>query len=214
MRVRLGTSVLDTDLRQLTREGTVTPLSPKAFRSLEVLAEHQPRPVSHADLRARVWPDLRAGGTTLARLVNEIRVALGDEAGSARLIRTVPRFGYALDGCVVEPPAPEGAAIVFFLEWDKRLIPLPPGEHVIGRAADALVSVASDRVSRRHALIVVTGDTAAIQDLDSKNGTYIGATRIDRTVDLKNGDRILVGPAMLIFRTRPDDDSTASATRV
>jgi pSer/pThr/pTyr-binding forkhead associated (FHA) protein len=81
-------------------------------------------------------------------------------------------------------------------------------------AADALVSVASDRVSRRHALIVVTGDTAAIQDLDSKNGTYVGATRIDRTVELKNGDRILVGPAMLIFRARPDDDSTASATRV
>jgi FHA domain len=97
---------------------------------------------------------------------------------------------------------------------DKRLIPLPPGEHVIGRAADALVSVASDRVSRRHALIVVTGDTAAIQNLDSKNGTYVGATRIDRTVDLKNGDRILVGPAMLIFRARPDDDSTASARRV
>src|SRR6476620_3607156 len=102
MRVRLGTCVLDTDLRQLTRAAIVIPLSPKAFRLLEVLAERQPRAVSQADLRALVWPELQAGGTTLARLVNEIRSAIGDEERPPRFLRTVPRFGYALTGAEVE----------------------------------------------------------------------------------------------------------------
>ena len=212
MRVRLGTSVLDTDLRQLIREGVATPLSPKAFRLLEVLAERQPRPVSHGDLRALVWPELHAGGTTLARLVNEIRAALGDDVTAARFIRTVPRFGYALEVGVAEPHAPEGAQAMFFLEWDTRCVPLPLGQHVIGRAADALISIGSEKVSRRHALITVTKNGVAIQDLDSKNGTYVGATRVEGTVDLRPGDRIVVGPATLIVCTR-SGGTTVSESR-
>ena len=102
MRVRLGASVLDTELRQLTRSGTVIPLSPKAFRLLEVLAERQPRAVAQAELRALVWPELQTGGTTLARLIYEIRSAIGDEERPPRFVRTVPRFGYALSGAEIE----------------------------------------------------------------------------------------------------------------
>src|SRR5262245_20576396 len=118
MRLRLGACVLDTDLRQLTRGATVIPLSPKAFRLLELLAERQPRAVSQAELRTLVWPELQAGGTTLARLVNEIRSAIGDEERPPRFVRTVPRFGYALSGGEAESCEAAVAASGFSLEWD------------------------------------------------------------------------------------------------
>lgn len=92
MRVRFGDCVLDTDRRELTRAGRAVPLQPKAFRLLELLVERWPRAVSQADLRGVLWPDTEAGGTRVARLVNEVRKAIADEARPHRLIRTVHRF--------------------------------------------------------------------------------------------------------------------------
>ena len=50
--------------------------------------------VKRAELRRLVWPDMAVGGTTLARLVNEIRAAVGDAAARGGVVRTVPRVGY------------------------------------------------------------------------------------------------------------------------
>jgi DNA-binding winged helix-turn-helix (wHTH) protein len=214
MRIRIGSCLLDTDLRLLSRADSPQLLSPKAFRLLEVLAERQPRAVSHAELRALVWPELRVGGTTLARLVNEIRRVLEDPSDSARHLRTVPRFGYALSGCLVEPSASDGAAGVTTasLEWENRIIPLKHGENIIGRAADALVSLASRKVSRHHAQIIITARRAVLEDLGSKNGTYVQGKRIDRPIELNDGDCIAVGPATLIFHDTAGQPSTDLAT--
>jgi DNA-binding winged helix-turn-helix (wHTH) protein len=212
MRIRIGACVLDTDRRQLTQADSVRSLSPKAFRLLEVLAERQPHAVSHMELRALVWPELHTGGTTLARLVNEIRAALGDETHPPRFVRAVPRFGYALTGA--EPPdRPQTATALFSLQWENRRIPLQPGEYAIGRAADALVNVASPDVSRRHPVIVVHADRVILEDLGSKNGTYVGARKIDQPVELQDGDRIGIGPIMLIFRAGFEEDPTTCGSR-
>ena len=85
---------------------------------------------------------------------------------------------------------------------------------MIGRAADALISVTSEKVSRRHAILIVTENRAVLQDLGSKNGTSVGAARIDQPAELKDGDRIVIGPVVLIFRAGGEGDATASASRV
>jgi DNA-binding winged helix-turn-helix (wHTH) protein len=213
MRVRLGSCVLDTDCRQLTRGDSPVALSPKALRLLEVLVEREPRAVSHEELRALIWPELRVGGTTLARLVNEIRRVLGEPAGAPSFVRTIPRFGYAVGGCIVERSVSvtAGGAIAS-LEWQNRRIPLALGKNMIGRAPDALVSVASSRVSRHHAQILVSEHRAVLEDLGSKNGTYLGGKRIDRAIELKHGDCIKVGPAVLIFHDAAEQDSTESTS--
>jgi DNA-binding winged helix-turn-helix (wHTH) protein len=213
MRIRIGSCLLDTDRRLLSDRDSPRPLSPKAFRLLEVLAEQQPRAVSHEELRAKVWPELRVGGTTLARLVNEIRNALRDPPDSTGHVRTVPRFGYALTGCIVEHSSGEAVGETSaLLEWRTRRIPLRRGENIIGRAADVLVSVPSPKVSRHHAQILITEHRALLQDLGSKNGTFLRGQRIDRQVELNDGDRIAVGPAILIFRDTTEQRSTESAT--
>lgn len=178
LRLRFGDHLLDTDVHRLTRGGRTVPLSPKAFALLSVLAERRPRVVARAELRRLVWPEAVAGGTTLARLVNEVRGAIGDTAARGEVIRTVPRVGYAFSALAVEEGA-RSAGIRCALVWGKRHVPLGQGENVIGRAEDAVISVASSKVSRRHARILVEEGRATLEDLGSKNGTFIGEQRVE-----------------------------------
>ena len=190
------------------------PLSPRAFRLLEVLAERRPDAIAQEELRGLLWPDTVAGGTTLARLVHEVRAALGDSVRPPRYVRTVHRFGYAFCSTVSEEPIQEPAsAIEYALQWGRRHVPLTLGEHIIGRAPDALVSVASSKVSRRHARILVAQGGVTLEDLGSKNGTRLGEQRIDRPVSLSHGDRIVIGPVLLIFRASPDQAATSTQVR-
>ena len=209
MRLLFEECVLDVDRHALTRAGRAVPLSPKAFCLLEVLVERRPGVVPKAELRRRVWPDRVAGGTTLARLVNEVRSALGDEAQSGRLIRTVPRVGYAFAGSAIEEAGrPRAQAGACALQWGTRQVPLTPGENVIGRAADSVISVASQKVSRRHARILLVDGRATLEDLGSRNGTYLGERRIEAPTELKHGDLIGIGPVLLMFRVSHAEEST------
>jgi len=61
----------------------------------------------------------------------------------------------------------------------------------------------SDRVSRRHAEIVKRGDSFFVRDLGSLNGTFIvGRGRLgrDQLYQLKDGDQMMLGNAILEFR--------------
>jgi DNA-binding winged helix-turn-helix (wHTH) protein len=212
MRLRFADCVIDTELRELTRSGRPVPLPPRTFRLLEVLAERRPRPVAHSELRALLWGDVLAGGTRLARVVNEARAAIGDEARSGRLIRTVHRFGYAFCAPAIEERGgTEPAACA--LQWGVRLVPLAKGENVIGRDPQALVSLASRDVSRRHARITVAGESVVLEDLGSRNGTYLGEARITGPTPLQNGDRIGVGPVLLIFRALGAEETASAGAR-
>ena len=217
VRLRFRDCVLDTGVRVVTRHGEPVRLSPKAFGLLEILAAERPNAISHTDLRQRLWPDTVMGGTTLARLVSEARAAIGDADGS-EVIRTVHRFGYAFSGTVTEEPARDtrrgGSAEVsrWALRWGTHLVPLASGENVIGRSPDALITLPSSKVSRRHARVLVSDGRALLEDLDSRNGTYVGDRRIESPVELKNGDRIGIGPALLIFCAATDDGLTSVDT--
>jgi DNA-binding winged helix-turn-helix (wHTH) protein len=209
MRLRFGECVLDTELRQLTRKERPILLSPKAFSLLAALAERRPRAVAHAELRRLVWPDALVGGTSLARLLNEVRCAIGDQAEEPRFIRTVHRFGYAFCGSAVEEAGrPEPPPPAYALRWGDRLIGLRPGENIIGRASDAAVSISMAEVSRRHARIVVDEGRATLEDLGSKHGTRVGQRRVEGPVELHHGDEIVVGPVLLIFRDSSDEEPT------
>lgn len=201
MRLRLGECVLDTRTRELRRAGKPVHVSPKAFALLEVLAESRPNAVSKVELRHRLWPDALLGGASLARLANEARVALGDDARAPRFIRTVPRFGYALvGGDESGPHGFRGRRTPFALQVGARLFPLAAGEAVIGRSWEAEVSLPSPKVSRLHARIVVAGQRATLEDLGSRNGTFVGEERVSARTELHDGDTIRVGDVRLLFR--------------
>ena len=212
MRLRFRDLVVDAGTRSLTRGDRPVPLSPKAFRLLEVLVTRRPDAVSHEELRRTLWSDGANGGTTLARLVSEIRTALGDDDEAQPIVRTVHRFGYAF----AEATATEERATLpvgrYALRWGSQLVPLADGENLVGRALDGVIAVPSSKASRRHARIVVSPEKAVVEDLGSRNGTRVNDALIDRPVELKNGDRIRVGPAVLVFCVAGSSGSTSEET--
>ncbi|HET7292341.1 MAG TPA: FHA domain-containing protein [Vicinamibacteria bacterium] len=67
-----------------------------------------------------------------------------------------------------------------WLAWDGGRAALTEGEHVLGRAEEALISFNAAGVSRRHARLRVTKGRIVLEDLGSKNGTYVGGVRVSR----------------------------------
>lgn len=202
---RFGRFVLDYDTRQILAEAGEIHLSPKAFELLAILLANRPRAVSKAELQERLWPSTFVEETNLAGLVAEIRRALDDSATEPVFVRTVYRFGYRFVGEVVEtsvttsarPSGPRPCLV-----YENRQVVLMDGVNVIGRAPDATIQCDVTGVSRHHARILVAEGDATLEDLDSKNGTYLHGTRIT-SARLSDGDEIRIGKASLTFRVGP-----------
>jgi len=67
----------------------------------------------------------------------------------------------------------------------------------IGRA-DADVVIADPKFSRRHVVFRVVAQALEVEDLGSKNGTFVGERRIDRPARLDNGVRVRVGGSSFV----------------
>lgn len=193
--------VLDTETRQLLHEGAETHLSPKAFELLAILLANRPKAMSKAELQERLWPSTFVEETNLAGLVAEIRRALGDSATRPVFVRTVYRFGYRFVGDPVDPgapPAPPSGPRPTLILGNREVV-LLDGANVIGRAPDATICCDSAGVSRYHARILIAKGEATLEDLGSKNGTYLRGERVV-SAPLSDGDEIRLGTAILKFR--------------
>ena len=216
MRVSFGALVLDSDTRELLRDGAPVPLSPKAFELLCLLVEHRPKAMAKSELQDRLWPNTFVVEKNLANLIGEIRAAIGDDPSNPRFIRTVHRFGYAFrkpaPGAGADPGARRGEAS-FLVKWATGRITLSEGAYVLGRDPDVEILLDSPGVSRRHAVITITGGSATIEDLGSKNGTFVGSERVEGARSLADGDTFSVGPVQLTMSVRQAPSSTETAAK-
>ena len=214
MRLRFGPYSLDLASRLLLRGDEVVHLSPKAFELLSILLSHRPKALSKNDLQERLWPDTFVVEKNLANLIGEIREAISDDPSNPRFIRTVHRFGYAF--CELQPDAEATRAanrtghVTFQLKWANGRARLDEGEHVLGRDPDAAIFLDLPGVSRRHAAIKISADRATIEDLGSKNGTFVGDRQVAGVTSLGDGDVIGVGSEKLTLRVFQAPHSTVT----
>ena len=203
MTYRFDPFTLDLGTRRLLRDTREVHLSPKAFDLLACLVEHRSRAISRTELQAVLWPSTYVLETNLASLVAELRRALGDTADDPLFIRTMHRFGYWFIAAVSEPALkdePMTSSVKYWLVWESRQVALAEGENVVGRAPDAGVWIDARGVSRHHARIVVAGGAATLEDLGSKNGTFVGAQRVTIPRALADGEQIRLGSIVITFR--------------
>jgi DNA-binding winged helix-turn-helix (wHTH) protein len=215
MRVRFGDCLFDSATRRLVVEGRDVHLQPLAFQLLQFLIENRPRVVSKQEIHEKLWAGTFVSDGTLTSLVAEVRNAIGDEVRKARFLRTVHRVGYAFSGEVAEvsdrgsTTAPPASSC--WLIRGRRRYALAAGESVVGRDPGAPVSLADPSVSRRHAVLHVSKDRVLVEDLNSKNGTYLGDVRVHDSTPLADGDRVRFGSVELTFRQFAMPDSTRTA---
>lgn len=208
MRLDLGSLTLDSDRHLLLRGDDPVHLSTKAFQLLSLLVENRPRAMSKDELQRALWPDTFVSDTSLTTLVNEIRTQLDDSAREHRWIRTVHGYGYAFEGAA-RPAPPSGCRLV----WGERDLPLEEGENILGRDSAARCSIPDASLSRRHARITVRAGTATLEDLESKNGTFVGETRVAKPTVLEDGDQVRLGLVHMVFRAAPGTLSTTKTVR-
>lgn len=211
MRFAFGDCVADFDTRELFRAGRPVHVEPKALQLLELLIAARPRAVSKRDLQDALWPKTYVTERSLARLAADLRTALSERGKEKKCLRTVHRFGYAFFAEASPSQRGPAGAAVFKLILGKREITLNPGENLLGRDPLCVACIVVENVSRHHARIVISDDTATIEDLDSKNGTYVRKKRIRRPAPLRDGDAIFLGTASLTFRRFDWAGTTATA---
>jgi len=201
MRVQFGEFTLDRGARQLLRGGKELHLEPKAFELLDLLLQKRPEAVAKPVIRDRLWPDTFVSESNLTGLVAQVREVLGDDPRQPKYIRTVHGFGYAFADAG-EKVAGEGPIRVApRVIWERRIIPLGPGQNVLGRDEEAAVRIDSPGVSRRHARIVVEKGRAVLEDLGSKNGTFLKEERLEKPGVLEDGDTFRLGRLLLVYRS-------------
>jgi len=105
----------------------------------------------------------------------------------------------------------------------KALLGLPAGERfeltgesaVLGRHPDCDIVLRSGAVSRRHARIVRQADGYYIEDLHSRNGTYLNGQLVERPTRLEDGDKLAICDLVFSFHsTDPDRPSPPATARM
>jgi DNA-binding winged helix-turn-helix (wHTH) protein len=215
--IRFADCTLDTDARRIVRGAREVHLSPKAFALLTLLVESRPRAVAKAELVERIWPDTFVSDDSLAKVVSKIREAIGHSEDTP-IVRTVHGYGYAF-AAAIEQESPQadsrattGPPPCWLLCGDQEFA-LRDGEHIVGREPTATIRLNSPKVSRRHARVLVNGRNATVEDLGSKNGTFVRGIRIASTMALASGDATRIGPFTLVFLIRAESASTESELR-
>ena len=99
-----------------------------------------------------------------------------------------------------------------------RIELLPNRVYIIGRLDICDIQIDDSGCSRRHARISVAGDVRYLylQDLESKNGTFINEVQLQDRIQLNDGDRIRIGETefQVNIWTEADDAHLDTRTNV
>jgi len=90
-------------------------------------------------------------------------------------------------------------------------VTLAQGENILGRGPDSVLWLDDETVSRRHARICVEEGHALLEDLASRNGTFLRGARLDGPAELRDGDELRLGELPLRFRCHRTPGSTRTA---
>jgi predicted component of type VI protein secretion system len=92
------------------------------------------------------------------------------------------------------------------LPGDNREIAVQRFPFVIGRQTSSNCRLSVPSVSRRHCQLVRIGDEVLVQDLKSRNGTFVNGKRVSCPLPVQDGDELMLGHCS--FRVSMSDDTT------
>lgn len=91
-----------------------------------------------------------------------------------------------------------------------RIFSLEQGEVSIGREPSNHISLLDPLVSRRHCVLRRDGADVRLEDLDSRNSTFVNGVPVKERV-LAHGDQVRVGNSIFVFHG-PHDEATPSSS--
>jgi DNA-binding winged helix-turn-helix (wHTH) protein len=201
-RFRFGDFELDVAAFTLRREGTPVRLERIPMEVLVLLVEHAGTLVARDSIHAALWGSdvFLDRDAAINTAVRKIRRALAEDADRLRFVETVVGKGYRFVAPTVRDAMDaERQAANYRLTRGTHAFALQNGENLIGRDPDVHVFLDHPSVSRRHARISITAGRVTLEDLNSRNGTYVDGRGITSPTELHDGTIIGVGPMTLTF---------------
>lgn len=74
---------------------------------------------------------------------------------------------------------------------------------IIGRHPECDIVLELNAVSRQHAQILRDGDRYCVEDMGSRNGTFVNGKKVKGRITLKQHDRIKIGEILFTFHLQP-----------
>jgi TolB-like protein/DNA-binding winged helix-turn-helix (wHTH) protein len=232
--LRIGDWRVDPGVDEITRDGAVVKLEPRAMRLLLCLAERAGQVVSVKELLDEVWADVVVTSDSVYQAVAALRRILGDHAKEPAYIATLPRRGYRLVANVaawsepasarpVVPPlipivdtpptAPPTAPTYWSLRWERALfligLTLIIGYLIIGQAWHSRQPVAP--VSTAAQVSFSDKSIAVLPFVDmseSKDQEYFADGMAEEVIDLLAkvpGIRVIGRTSSFQFKGKSDD---------
>jgi DNA-binding winged helix-turn-helix (wHTH) protein len=214
VRYTFGTICVDTGTRGVSGAHGPVHLTRKAFDLLVMLLEARPNALSKDTIYGRLWPDTFVSEASLQTLVHEIRLAIDEPGMNESWILTMRGVGYRFCGDVlidgISHPR-EFERVTAWLVGESMRVGLRPGENILGRGLEGVSEVDLPTISRRHARVVVAEDRLTVEDLGSKNGTWLNDERVSDPRALTDGDVLRLGSARFRLRVRRSADATETS---
>jgi hypothetical protein len=98
----------------------------------------------------------------------------------------------------------------FRLRYQQHDYELAEGQFAIGRNSSCQLAIDDPLVSRRHAILTVQQDRLFLEDLQSRNGVLVNGRRISGSVEVKAGDRVMIGAQELTLHSSRERDTPAA----
>jgi len=92
-----------------------------------------------------------------------------------------------------------------YLEYLGNLIEIPLGETHVGRDLDCAIRLDDAGVSRHHLRVVRRGPNVFVEDLGSRNGSYVNGKAIAAPVPVRDGDVVVLSSRVLTVRVNATD---------
>jgi DNA-binding winged helix-turn-helix (wHTH) protein len=195
-----GPFELDVEAFTLRRQGRRVGLEKIPMEVLIVLVQHAGALVDRDVIHAALWgADVfvdRDAAINTAML--KIRRALRDKADRPQFVETVVGKGYRFVAPLSARRAP-GQRSRYCVMRGTQMFTLGTGDNLLGRDPAAEVRIDHPSVSRRHARIAISSRRAVLEDLQSRNGTFVNGRGINSPIELHDGAVIGVGPIILTF---------------
>ncbi len=101
-----------------------------------------------------------------------------------------------------EPSGSPDFVLLVTLEDRMHRIHLQAGENLVGRQAGAEILIDSSEISRRHAVLTVSGSKVRLRDEGSRNHTYVEGELVVGEIEVKPGSEVRFGivEAILVLK--------------
>lgn len=122
---------------------------------------------------------------------------------STAVINDIEALLAAVDGEAGGRPA---CVVIVGGDLNGTLFDLVDGTTTCGRSADCTIPLDFTGISRNHLTITVTGNGALLEDLNSRNGTYLNNQRAVAAETLRRGDIIKLGNIAMKYIPKGDPE--------